>query len=153
MSLYFLPNGCNELIAPPYAPLGFYLRDEIGCIVSPVTKQLEIGERVAQRSGIAPTSVDQLSRKCRPDKSVRPLIALCRDAISQHRRNRRLEAGVIATIGAAIVATMFKFALGGPEAFDCFGKVDPRVFIHVRQSINSRVGASDSDRAVLARAV
>ena len=57
--------------------------------------------------------VDQHADKLRLDKRVAPLPTRA-DSLAKQRRDRRLEASIVATVGAAIVPTIGEFAFCSP---------------------------------------
>jgi hypothetical protein len=84
--------------------------DELGPVVSLVAKTLVIDEYPPKLRIIALALVDQHPDKLRLDKLVAPLPRGA-DALAKKCCDRRLEASVVAAVGATVVAAVCKFAL------------------------------------------
>jgi hypothetical protein len=84
--------------------------DEFWSIVHLVAKDLVVGEDPPQSRIVVLALVEQDPNKLRMDKRVTPLPGRA-DALAQQRRDRRLEARIIAAVGATVVPAIDEFAL------------------------------------------
>ena len=78
---------------------------------------------------VALALVDQHPDELRLDKRVAPLSTRA-NPLAKKRRDRRLEAGVVAAVGTAVVPAIDEFAFRGQHALARFGQINRDVIFH-----------------------
>jgi hypothetical protein len=101
-----LPDGPDEFAASTKTSIGFDLRNDIRSVVGTITKKPKVGQNATQSCRIPTPTIDKLPSELRLDVGVRPMVTSGPNPILKQRRDGRLEAGVVAPVGAAIVAAV-----------------------------------------------
>ncbi len=86
--------------------------DELRSVVGLVMKTLVVCKDPPKLRIVALALVDQYADELRLDKGMVPLPRGA-DALAEKRRDRRLEAGIVAAVGATVVAAVDEFAFRG----------------------------------------
>src|SRR5712691_12934595 len=107
-----MPKGGDKQATAAHFPRSLGGGDKLRSIVGPVAQTLVVGKDPPKLRIIVVALVDQYTDKLCLDKRVVPLPTRA-DALAQKRRDRRLEASVVATVGAAVVPAIGEFAFGG----------------------------------------
>jgi len=124
-----LPDGGDEQATAAQRPPGLGSGDQLCAIIGLVAQTLVVGENPPQLRIVALALVDHHADELRLDKRVAPLPARA-DSLAQKRRNRRLKAGVVAAVGAAVVPTIGTCAFRGASALVCLGTIHGDVLVH-----------------------
>ncbi len=124
-----MPDSGNEQATTAKRPSGLGGSDELWSIVGLVSQALVVGEAPAKLRIIPLALVDQRPHKLCLDKRVPPLPGRT-NPLAQQRRNRRLEAGIVAPVGAAIVPAIDEFAFCGQQALIRLGQINRDGMFH-----------------------
>jgi hypothetical protein len=104
-----LPDSGNEQATAAQRPPGLGGSDKLSSIIGLVAQTLIVGEDSPKLRIVALALVDQHADKLPLDKLMAPLPTRA-DSLAQKRRNRRLKAGVVTAVSAAVVPAIDEFA-------------------------------------------
>jgi hypothetical protein len=124
-----LPDGGHDKATAAQCPPGLGGSDKLCTIIGLVAQTLVVGEYPPQLRIVALALVDQHSDELRLDKLVAPLSTRA-DSLAQKRRDCRLEAGVVAVVGPAVIAAIGEFAFRDQSALGRLCQINRYVMFH-----------------------
>ena len=107
-----LPNGGDEQASASERPRSLSGGDKFRSVVGFVAKTLVVRKDAPKLRLVTLTLVDQYANELRLDKLVVPLPGRA-DTLAEKRRDRCLEASIVAAVGATVVAAIDGFGFCG----------------------------------------
>jgi len=107
-----LPESGNKRATAAKRPASLGGGDQLGAIIGLIAPTLVVGEDPPKLAIVEVALIDQHADELRLDKLMAPLPARA-DTLTKKRRDCRLEARVIAAVGAAIIPAIDKFTFRG----------------------------------------
>jgi hypothetical protein len=118
-----LPESGNKRATAAQRPASLGGGDQLGAIIGLIAQTLVIGKYPPKLPIVEVALVDQHADELRLEKLMAPLPTRA-DTLTKKRRNCRLETGVVAAVGAAIIPAIDKFAFRSLEALIRFYQIN-----------------------------